>query len=85
MLPKIAHVIIIGLPEEKRGKLDKSTRKILHFSDPSWEYTSYGCSTLEEAATMAKTWQESIYSISRGNGPSPLQAKSLVSNLITRL
>jgi hypothetical protein len=54
MLPKIAHVIIIGLSEEERGKLDKSTRKILHFSDPAWEYTSYRCSTLEEAATMAK-------------------------------
>jgi hypothetical protein len=54
MLPKIAHVIIIGLSAEERGKLDKSTRKILHFSDPSWEYTSYGCSTLEEAVKMAK-------------------------------
>jgi hypothetical protein len=54
MRPKIAHVIIIGLSEEKRGKLDKSTREILHSNDPSWEYTSYGCSTLQEAAAMAK-------------------------------
>jgi hypothetical protein len=54
MLPKIAHVIIVGLSEEERGELDRSTRKILHFSDPSWEYTSYGCSTLDEAAKMAK-------------------------------
>ncbi|KRP84949.1 hypothetical protein AOQ73_40225 [Bradyrhizobium pachyrhizi] len=54
MLPKIAHVIIIGLSEEERGKLDESTRKILHFSDPSWEYKSYGCDTLQEAAAIAK-------------------------------
>ncbi|MGY4475116.1 hypothetical protein [Bradyrhizobium sp. USDA 3364] len=54
MLPKIAHVIIIGLSEAERGKLDESTRKILHYSDPSWEYRSYGCRTLQEAAAIAK-------------------------------
>jgi len=67
MLPKIAHVIIIGLSEEERSKFDKSTRKILHFSDPSWEYTSYGCSTLEEAATMAKDMARvDIFYIAKG-------------------
>jgi hypothetical protein len=54
MLPKVAHVIIIGLSDEERGKLDDSTRRILCFSDSSWEYKSYGCPTLEEAVTMAK-------------------------------
>lgn len=54
MLPKIAHVIIIGLSEAERGKLDESTRKVLHFSDPCWEYRSYGCDTLQEAAAIAK-------------------------------
>jgi hypothetical protein len=71
MLPKIAHVIIIGLSEEERGKLDESTRKILHFSDPCWEYTSYGCSTLEEAVTMAKDLARiDIFYIAR-EGPFP--------------
>ena len=54
MLPKIAHVIIIGLSDAERGELDESTRKALHFSDPSWEYRSYGCRTLQEAAATAK-------------------------------
>lgn len=54
MNPKIAHVIIISRSEEERGRLDESTRKILHFSDPAWEYTSFRCDTLQEAATMAK-------------------------------
>lgn len=67
MLPKIAHVIIIGLSEVERGKLDESTRKILHFSDPSWKYTSYGCHTLQEAATMAKGMARvDIFYISKG-------------------
>ncbi|WP_076863327.1 hypothetical protein [Bradyrhizobium mercantei] len=54
MLPKIAHVIIVGFSDAERGKLDETTRKALHFSDPSWEYRSYGCRTLQEAAAIAK-------------------------------
>jgi hypothetical protein len=71
MLPKIAHVIIIGLSAEERGKLDKSTRKILHFSDPSWEYTSYGCSTLEEAVKMAKDMARVDYLLYRARTALP--------------
>jgi hypothetical protein len=67
MRPNIAHVIIIGLSEEERSKLDESTRKILHDSDPCWEYTSYGCHTLQQAAALAKdTARVDIFYIAEG-------------------
>ena len=64
---KIAHVIIIGLSEEERNRLDQSTRKILRCSDSSWDYTSYGCHSLREAATMANDMaQVDIFYIAKG-------------------
>jgi hypothetical protein len=78
MLPKIAHVIIIGLCEEERGKLDESTRRLLHFSDPSWEYTSYGCATLEEAVMMAKDMaQVDILYVARETRPDATAGENL--------
>ncbi|MCP4618362.1 MAG: hypothetical protein GY844_18245 [Bradyrhizobium sp.] len=67
MLPKVAHVIIIGLSEEERSQLDQSTRKILQYSDSTWEYSSYGCRTLQEAAAMANDMARvDIFYIAKG-------------------
>jgi hypothetical protein len=70
MLPKIAHVVIVGLTDAQRAEFDRKILETLRYVDPVWQYTSYGCATFQEAVAMAKDMERiDIFYIAKDSLP----------------
>jgi hypothetical protein len=72
MNEKVVHVIVVGLSEEGRRQLDQKTLEMLHYNDPSWQYQSYWCDSVEQAELL---WAVSLPLLALPMLPPPRQGQ----------